>query len=96
MRLPSVLAAQGRRLRVVLINTLVLSVLALCMSSQWWTNGFPDSSLSPAEYRGPYIYHHDQTLALLHFQPDGELRNGGLLLIISELGVQVSISVSAS
>ena len=72
MRLRSVLVAQGSRLRVVLVNTLILSVLVLSISSQWWTNGFPGSSVSPAEYRGPYIYHHDQTLALLYFQ-DGEL-----------------------
>ena len=71
MRLPSVLAAHGRRFRVVLINTVILSVLALSISSQWWTNGFP-GSVSPAEYRGPYLYHHDQTLAVVHFQADGK------------------------
>ena len=73
MRLPSLLGAHGRRLRVVLVNTIILSVIALSISSQWWTNGFPDSSVSPAEYRGPYCYHHDQTLALLFFQPDGRI-----------------------
>ena len=78
MRLPSVLAAHGRRFRVVLVNTIILSVLAISISSQWWTNGFPGTSVSPAEYRGPYTYHHDQTLAIIHFQPDGELRNGCL------------------
>ena len=76
MRLQSVLMSRlcpGRRLRLCLANTLVLSGLAcLCLSSQWWTNGHPDRSVSPAQYRGPYIYHHDQTLALLYFQPDGE------------------------
>ena len=74
MRLPSVLAVQGRRLRVVLINTIILSVLTLCLSSQWWSNGFPGSSVSPAEYRGPYVYHHEQTLAIVHFQSDGQFR----------------------
>ena len=73
MRLPSVLVAHGRRFKVVLINTVILSVLALSISSQWWTNGYP-GSVSPAEYRGPYVYHHDQTLAVIYFQEDGEFR----------------------
>ena len=85
MRLRSVLVAQGSRLRVVLVNTLILSVLVLSISSQWWTNGFPGSSVSPAEYRGPYIYHHDQTLALLYFQ-DGEL---GLQLALQDLSIKL-------
>ena len=72
MRLPSVLTGHGRRVRVVLVNTIILSVIVLSLSSQWWTNGFPTSD-SPAEYRGPYIYHHDQTLAIIYFQSDGEL-----------------------
>lgn len=84
MRLRSVLVAQGSRLRVVLVNTLILSVLVLSISSQWWTNGFPGSSVSPAEYRGPYIYHHDQTLALLYFQDGQHISECKLML--SEAG----------
>ena len=71
MRLPSVLTGHGRRVRVVLVNTIILSVIVLSLSSQWWTNGFP-TSVSQAEYRGPYIYHHDQTLAIIYFQSDSK------------------------
>ena len=65
--------------RMVNTGTVILSVLALSISSQWWTNGFPTANggtngtlVSPAEYRGPYVYHHAQTLAVLYFQSEGE------------------------
>ena len=80
MRPASLLSCQTRRFRVILVNTFLLSGLTcLCLSSQWWTNGHPGTS-SPAQYRGPYIYHHDQTLALLYFHPDGEMCVVGLEL----------------